>query len=81
MEQHPHEPSTSHDHAAHDHGAHDHPGGLVGRLRELFAPHSHDAADSVDQALETSAKGIRALKISLVVLGVTAALTGRPAQA
>ena len=37
-------------------------------------PHSHDSADSVDSALEGSAQGIRAVKISLVVLGVTALL-------
>ncbi|MFE7796374.1 cation diffusion facilitator family transporter [Nocardia sp. NPDC057440] len=41
-------------------------------LREIFAPHSHDAADSVDDALEASAVGIRAVKISLGVLGATA---------
>ena len=35
-------------------------------------PHSHDAADSIDNALESSAIGIRAVKISLVALGVTA---------
>ena len=35
-------------------------------------PHSHDAADSVDNALESSAIGIRAVKISLVALGITA---------
>ncbi|OBC08064.1 hypothetical protein A5784_01015 [Mycobacterium sp. 852013-50091_SCH5140682] len=38
----------------------------------MFAPHSHDAADSVDSALESSAAGIRAVKISLLVLGITA---------
>nr|WP_226363862.1 cation diffusion facilitator family transporter [Pseudonocardia abyssalis] len=38
----------------------------------MFRPHSHDAADSVDAELEASADGIRALKISLVVLLVTA---------
>jgi cation diffusion facilitator family transporter len=43
-------------------------------LRGLFRPHSHDAAESVDSALEASADGIRALKISLVALGVTALL-------
>ena len=58
----------------HEHDDHDHPSGLLGRLKELVAPHSHDSADSVDQELETSAKGIRALVISLVVLGVTALL-------
>ncbi len=35
--------------------------------------HSHDHADSVDDALRDSAAGIRAVKISLVVLGLTAA--------
>ncbi|MUL64481.1 hypothetical protein BOO86_08415 [Mycobacterium sp. CBMA 234] len=40
----------------------------------MFAPHSHDAADSVDSALESSAAGIRAVKISLLVLGLTAVL-------
>jgi len=64
------------DHAGNDHAGHDHPTGLLGRLRQLAAPHSHDAADSVDQALETSAKGIRALKISLLVLGATALAQG-----
>ncbi|EUA05651.1 cation diffusion facilitator transporter family protein [Mycobacterium kansasii 662] len=41
-------------------------------VREIFAPHSHDAADSIDNALESSAAGIRAVKISLLVLGITA---------
>jgi len=40
----------------------------------LFRPHSHDAADSVDAALESSTEGIRAVKISLVALGLTAVL-------
>ena len=64
----------SHDHASHDHGdhGHDHPGGLRGFVTSLFRPHSHDAADSVDAALESSEQGIRAVKISLVALGVTA---------
>ncbi len=34
--------------------------------------HSHDHADRVDDALQDSAEGIRAVKISLVVLGITA---------
>ena len=38
-------------------------------MSHLLTPHSHDAADSVDTALESSAVGIRAVKISLVVLG------------
>ena len=37
-----------------------------------MTPHSHDAADSVDDALEASAAGIHAVKSSLLVLGLTA---------
>jgi cation diffusion facilitator family transporter len=51
---------------------HDHPRGLRAAITEVFAPHSHDAADSIDDALESSAAGIRAVKVSLVVLGLTA---------
>src|SRR5690349_5581552 len=51
---------------------HDHPKGAGGVIREIFAPHSHDAADSIDTALESSAAGIRAVKVSLLVLGLTA---------
>lgn len=66
----------SHDHeAGHGHG-HDHPRGVRGLLSGLFAPHSHDAADSIDDALTGSAQGIRAVKISLLALGVTALLQG-----
>ncbi|WP_082523323.1 cation diffusion facilitator family transporter [Geodermatophilus sp. Leaf369] len=60
-----------HDHPHGDHG-HDHPTGLRGFVLGLFRPHSHDSADSIDSALESSAEGIRALKISLIVLLVTA---------
>ena len=56
---------------SHDHD-HDHPHGMRGAIKEIFAPHSHDSADSVDGALESSAAGIRAVKVSLLVLGVTA---------
>jgi hypothetical protein len=37
-------------------------------------PHSHDSADRVDEALETSRAGILALWMSLLVLMATAAL-------
>ncbi|WP_328357827.1 cation diffusion facilitator family transporter [Mycobacterium sp. NBC_00419] len=66
-----HEAHAAHGHHSHGHD-HDHPTGLRGVVKEIFAPHSHDSADSVDSALESSAAGIRAVKISLVVLGVTA---------
>jgi cation diffusion facilitator family transporter len=79
---HGHGPSShGHDHGGQDHGGHDHAaaehdhaGGIVGLVRSIFAPHSHDSADSVDSALESSAKGIRAVKISLVALLVTSGL-------
>jgi cation diffusion facilitator family transporter len=53
-------------------GTHEHPRGLRGVLHDVVVPHSHDAADAVDDALESSARGIRAVKVSLVVLGTTA---------
>ena len=59
-------------HAHHQHGADRHT--FRQRVTHAFRPHSHDAADSVDTALESSAAGIRAVKISLVALGVTALL-------
>ncbi len=65
---HPHAHGHAHDH---DHG---HSHGIWGTVKGIFAPHSHDAADSVDSALESSAAGIRAVKISLLVLGLTALL-------
>ena len=46
----------------------------MGRLRHVLRPHSHDAADTVDAAMEASAEGIRALWVSLAVLGGTALL-------
>ncbi len=44
------------------------------RLAHRLVPHSHDSANRVDSEVETSAEGIRALWISLAVLGATAAL-------
>jgi cation diffusion facilitator family transporter len=38
----------------------------------VVKPHSHETADKVDPALESSARGMRALWISLAVLGSTA---------
>ncbi|MEV6589047.1 cation diffusion facilitator family transporter [Streptomyces acidicola] len=80
---HQHGDGHEHQHDGHAHGhahghehphGHSHPGGLRGALLEIFRPHSHDAADSTDAALESSEDGIRALKISLVALMVTATL-------
>jgi cation diffusion facilitator family transporter len=44
------------------------------RVRHAVTPHSHDSVDRVDPALESSRDGLRALWISLLALGVTAAL-------
>lgn len=51
-----------------------HPTGLKGFFHGLFVPHSHDVSDSIDDAMESSGQGIRAVKISLVGLGATAVL-------
>ncbi len=71
---HGHEPEDGHGHD--HHGGHDHEhaasGPLLTWLRHLLRPHSHEAADKVDAAMEASAEGMRALWISLVVLGLTA---------
>ncbi|WP_436850716.1 cation diffusion facilitator family transporter [Streptomyces longwoodensis] len=73
---HPHHRHGGHHHAPHHHGAHQHhPSSRLGplhRLRHLLTPHSHETADKVDPALESSARGMRALWVSLAVLGVTA---------
>ncbi len=65
-----------HDHDDHDHGDHDHDHatGLRGVIQSIFRPHSHDAADSIDTVLESSERGIRAVRISFAALAVTAAL-------
>jgi cation diffusion facilitator family transporter len=62
-----------HDHD-HHHDGHHHHSGFKGWLFELFVPHTHDAADSIDDAMEASVEGIRALKISLFLLLATTIL-------
>lgn len=49
---------------------------MKGFLYGLFVPHSHDAADSIDDAMEANSSGIRALKISLFILLATTILQG-----
>ena len=63
----------SHDNrpGTHEHD-HEPPSGVRGFVLSIFKPHSHDAADSIDSALESSQAGIRAVKISLLVLLATA---------
>src|SRR5204862_392733 len=76
-----------HRHDAGDHGDHDHPhghddstehghqhgSGPLHWLSKLFGGHSH-GIPVADETLEGSADGIRAVKISLVGLFITAAL-------
>jgi len=70
---HHHDHDHDHDHHHHDHDHHHH-SGFKGWLFELFVPHTHDAADSIDDAMEASTEGIRALKISMFVLLATTVL-------
>ncbi|GAT70017.1 cation diffusion facilitator transporter [Planomonospora sphaerica] len=75
--------SRRHDHHGHGHGhghgrgrGHGHGRGAAGiraKVTHLLRPHSHEAADKVDAAMESSAEGMRALWISLGALGLTAA--------
>jgi cation diffusion facilitator family transporter len=66
----PHPASHSH---AHPHSP-ENRSGVRRVLHGLFVPHRHDSADSVDDALEASAQGVQAVKLSLVGLGLTAVL-------
>ncbi|MGP3952193.1 cation diffusion facilitator family transporter [Streptomyces sp. 7N604] len=77
-------PQTHHSHDQHHGHDHDHGHGHGGgrdasrwarwrhQAGHVIRPHSHESADKVDSALESSAQGMRALWISLVVLGATA---------
>lgn len=71
-------PEHGHEHASDGGHGHDHqPHGAAPwtRLRHQVAhmvtPHSHDAMDKVDPALEASAEGLRTLWLSLGILGLT----------
>ncbi|MEV6816743.1 cation diffusion facilitator family transporter [Micromonospora sp. NPDC051296] len=73
MRPHGHRPDHHHSRDHHDRGK------LAAgwhRLGHLFVPHSHDSRAKLDPALETSREGLRALWISLVGLGITAAAQG-----
>jgi cation diffusion facilitator family transporter len=62
-----------HGHA--DGGAfHEHGHGRVASLLGSVVGHSHDPSDSIDSALAGDRRGIRAVKVSLVGLGITAVL-------
>ncbi|MDJ1132278.1 cation diffusion facilitator family transporter [Streptomyces iconiensis] len=78
-DQHPGSPGHPHGSPAHRHrsgtGQHGDAGRLARvrhRLGHVLRPHSHESTAKVDAALESSARGMRALWVSLAVLGVTA---------
>lgn len=77
-DRHDHGAADHHDHdvtSEHGHGHNHDPGhGLGHFFRSLVLPHSHDVADSLDQELEASRDGVRAVAICLVILLLTAAL-------
>jgi cation diffusion facilitator family transporter len=71
---------SGHEHGDHGHGGHGHGHGHASRsarrwawLTHWIAPHSHDAADRVDDALRTSRLGLRTVAWSFGLLAVTAA--------
>ncbi|WP_084718009.1 cation diffusion facilitator family transporter [Streptacidiphilus carbonis] len=73
---HPHADGGHHDHGDHTHThTHGHDRGrwteLRHQLSHLVAPHSHEAVDKVDSAMETSREGMRTLWLSLGILGLT----------
>src|SRR6266542_4000829 len=63
--------SRPHDDHAHEH---DHGAGRFAAIRDLIRPHSHDSVTKLDAALESDARGVRALKVSLVAMLTTAGL-------
>lgn len=72
---HDHEPAdNNHTHDDNDHYDHDHREGPLAFLLDLLPfGHGHSHAEAnVDAAMETSARGIWALKVSLLGLGATA---------
>ena len=62
-----------HAHGPHGEHGHSHGTGILGWFRGTFA-HSHRAADKIDESMESNERGIRALKLSLVGLLITALL-------
>jgi cation diffusion facilitator family transporter len=71
---HDHPGRHDHDHP-HDHDGHGHGSGWRRWrhwLGHVLTPHSHDTADKVDTAMRSSQEGMRALWMSLAVLGATA---------
>jgi cation diffusion facilitator family transporter len=68
----PHHDPSGHGHSHESDHSHARRPGMMIRIRHALRPHSHEVADKVDAAMEASAEGMRALWISLSVLGATA---------
>lgn len=70
-----HQHSETHSHGDHTHKDHGHSHnqgkGILGRITEKFT-HSHSIAEKVDTAMESNARGIQTLKITLIILATTA---------
>jgi len=75
---HHHDEHTGHGHGhgdtGHGHGHETRWNRITQAVAELVGGHSHDTADQIDDALEADSAGRRALFISLIGLGVTAAI-------
>jgi cation diffusion facilitator family transporter len=72
--EHTHVEPIGHVHGHDQPHGHPHQGGVIGVVRSFFVRHTHDASDSIDQAMESNHEGIRTVKISLAILGGTAVL-------
>jgi cation diffusion facilitator family transporter len=59
-------------HRGHRHWPQEHRTRLRAAAAELLRPHRHEAADQVDLGLESSERGLRAVKVSFVALMLTA---------
>lgn len=73
---HEHGDGNGHEHGQgheQDHG-HEHGPGVLAKVVHVVRPHSHEAAEKVDAAMEASAEGLRTLWISLGVLAATAVI-------
>src|SRR5688500_3075170 len=68
------EPGDGHDHGDRSHvHEHEQRGGVLGFIEKLGLMQGHSHATSTDDELESSEKGIRTVKLSLVILASTAA--------
>ncbi len=70
-----HHGEEGHGHDEHSHGehghSHDHGKGILGWFTGKFV-HSHSIAEKVDTAMESHERGIQTLKITLIILSLTA---------